>query len=93
MRDAYSAESEESTLFSPFLLFLFLQLFLGFHFRHNLFQRLDRFRFLTLEPLEIDAFDKLRKRSFPGLLSVVVYLAELVGIQSQFTGHLDLFIR
>lgn len=93
MRDAYSAESEESARCFLRSSFSLLQLFLGFHFRHNLFQRLDRFRFLTLEPLEIDAFDKLRKRSFPGLLSVVVYLAELVGIQSQFTGHLDLFIR
>lgn len=39
------------------LLFLFLQLFLSLHFRHDLFQRLDRFRFLTFEPLEIDTFD------------------------------------
>ena len=58
------------------LLFLFLQLFLSLHFRHDLFQRLDRFRFLTFEPLEIDTFDKLWKRSFPDLLPVVVYLAE-----------------
>ena len=47
------------------LLFLFLQLFLSLHFRHDLFQRLDRFRFLTLEPLEIDVLYKLWKRHFP----------------------------
>ena len=56
---------KEGTLFPPFLLFLFLQLLLGFHFLLNLFQRLDRFRFLTLEPLEIDVLYKLWKRHFP----------------------------
>ena len=55
----------EGTLFPPFLLFLFLQLLLGLHFLQNLFQRLDRFRFLTLEPLEIDVLYKLWKRHFP----------------------------
>ena len=72
----------------PFLRIVFL----GFHFRHDLFQRFDRFRFLTLEPLKTDAFDKLRKRSFTGLLPVVVYLAELVGIQPQFAGYVKLYI-
>lgn len=37
-----------------------------------------------------NTYDKLWKRSFPDLLPVVVYLAELVGIQTQFTGHLHL---
>lgn len=55
----------EGTLFPPFLLFLFLQFLLGLHFLQNLFQRLDRFRFLTLEPLEIDVLYKLWKRHFP----------------------------
>ena len=55
----------EGSLFPPFLLFLFLQLLLGLHFLQNLFQRLDRFRFLTLEPLEIDVLYKLWKRHFP----------------------------
>ena len=83
----------EGTLFLPFLLFLFLQLLLGLHFLQNLFQRLDRFRFLTLEPLEIDVLYKLRKRCFPRFLLVVVYLSELVRVQSQLTGHLHLFVR
>ena len=56
---------KEGTLFPPFLLFLFLQFLLGLHFLQNLFQRLDRFRFLTLEPLEIDVLYKLWKRHFP----------------------------
>lgn len=82
----------EGTLFPPFLLFLFLQFLLGLHFLQNLFQRLDRFRFLTLEPLEIDVLYKLRKRGFPRFLLVVVYLSELVRVQSQLTGHLHLFV-
>ena len=83
---------KEGTLFPPFLLFLFLQFLLGLHFLQNLFQRLDRFRFLTLEPLEIDVLYKLRKRGFPRFLLVVVYLAELVGVQTQFTGYDKLYI-
>ena len=82
----------EGTLFPPFLLFLFLQFLLGLHFLQNLFQRLDRFRFLTLEPLEIDVLYKLRKRGFPRFLLVVVYLSELVRVQSQLTGYVKLYI-
>ena len=82
----------EGTLFPPFLLFLFLQFLLGLHFFQNLFQRLDRFRFLTLEPLEIDVLYKLRKRGFPRFLLVVVYLSELVRVQSQLTGYVKLVI-
>lgn len=50
---------------------------LSLHFCHDLSQRLDRFRFLMLESLETDTFDKLRKRSFPDLIrgsSVLVCL-------------------
>ena len=83
---------KEGTLFPPFLLFLFLQFLLGLHFLQNLFQRLDRFRFLTLEPLEIDVLYKLRKRGFPRFLLVVVYLSELVRVQSQLTGYVKLYI-
>ena len=61
----YGGIGREATLFPPFLLFLFLQLLLGLHFLQNLFQQLDRFRFLTLEPLEIDVLYKLWKRHFP----------------------------
>ena len=42
------------------------------------------------EPLQVDILDKLRKRGFPHRLPVVIYLAELVGIQTQFRGHLHL---
>ena len=83
---------KEGTLFPPFLLFLFLLFLLGLHFLQNLFQRLDRFRFLTLEPLEIDVLYKLRKRGFPRFLLVVVYLSELVRVQSQLTGYVKLYI-
>ena len=82
----------EGTLFPPFLLLRFLLLFPDLHFSHNLLQGLDRFRVLTLEPFEIDTFDKLRKRSFPRLQLMVVYLAELVGVQPQFPGYVKLYI-
>lgn len=82
----------EGTLFPPFLLFLFLQFLLGLHFLQNLFQRLDRFRFLTLEPLEIDVLYKLGKRSFPRFLLIIVYLSELVGVKSQFIYYVKMLI-
>ena len=73
------------------LLFLFLQLFLSLHFRHDLFQRLDRFRFLTFEPLEIDTFDKLWKRILTRMIPLVENNFNLCELGPRSTGKSHLF--
>ena len=61
-----AAESEErARCFLRSSLFLFLQLLLGSISFRICFSGFDRFRFLTLEPLEIDVLYKLWKRHFP----------------------------
>ncbi len=74
------------TRFYYSLSFFSFTAFLGFHFRHDLFQRFDRFGSSRLNRLK-QMLSINWKRSFTGLLPVVVYLAELVGIQPQFAGR------
>ena len=76
----------------PSFFLLFLLLFSDCQFCQDLLQRFNRFRFLPSESFEINVLDKLWKRSFPRLLLVIVYLAKLVRVQTEFTGYVKLYI-
>jgi hypothetical protein len=47
----------------------------------------------SLEMFEVQFFDKLRQGHSPGLLVGVGQDAELLRLQSQFPGHLDVGVR
>ncbi len=72
------------------LLFLFLQLFLSLHFRHDLFQRLDRFRFLTFEPLEIDTFDKRKFQAYLFISNTSLFLDMAFALKVAYRLHPDI---
>jgi hypothetical protein len=56
---------------------------------HHLFDGADVIRPRFLEVLDVQLFDILRQRQLPGFLLRVGQAAELLGIQSQLSGHLD----
>ena len=41
------------------------------------------------KPLGVEVLDELGERHLPGLLTVIVQLAELLRVHSQLAGHLD----
>jgi len=45
------------------------------------------------EALAVQVLDERRQRRLPGFLTVVVELAELVGVHTQLARHLDLYVR
>jgi hypothetical protein len=63
------------------LAMLYLDLFLNGHY--------DRWT-VSSEPLAIQALDKLRQGHFPGLLLMVIDLAELLRVEAELARHLDL---
>jgi len=48
---------------------------------------------VAAESLAVQVLDELGKRLLPGLLAVVVELAELPGVQAELTRHLNLGMR
>jgi hypothetical protein len=58
-----------------------------------LLDRRDNFGPLAAESLAVHVLDKLRERLLPGLLTVVVELAELPGVQAELTRHLNMGMR
>ena len=60
---------------------------------HHLFDGTNVFRSVFLEVLDVQFFDMLWQRQLPGLLLRVGQAAELLGIQPQLSGHLDVGMR
>ena len=56
---------------------------------HHLVDGTNAIRPASLEVLEVQLFDKLRQRQLPGFLIRVGQASELLRIQPQFSGHLD----
>ena len=53
----------------------------------------DDIRSILAKPRGAEVLDELRERRLPGLLIVIVLLAELLRVHSQLAGHLDVGVR
>jgi len=58
--------------------------------RHRLLDGTDMVRPLLLEAFEVQLLDVLRQGNLPRLLPVIGHTAQLLGVHSEFSGHLDL---
>src|SRR2546421_459126 len=58
-----------------------------------LLDRRHHFGPVAAEPLAVQVLNELGKWLLPGLLTVVVELAELPGVQAELTRHLNLCMR
>jgi len=59
----------------------------------SIFDRRHSVGSVLAEPFEVEVFYELPERHFPGLLTVVVLLAELFRVHSQLASHLDMSVR
>ena len=59
----------------------------------HLFDGTNVFKAVFLEVLDVQLFDKLGQRQLPGFLLRVGKAAELLRIQAQLSGHLDVGMR
>jgi hypothetical protein len=60
---------------------------------HHLLDGMNAIRQRFLEVLEVQLFDILWQRQLPGFLLRVGQAAELLGIQTKLSGHLDVGMR
>jgi hypothetical protein len=93
--DSSAEPSARPVILSAFLACLasFFALFFRQLRRRDFFDRLDLFRLLFTEPLEIDVFDENRQRRFPALLAMIGELSEFLRIHSKLARHLDMHVR
>ena len=71
------------------LIFIFL-LFFHLFFMHHLFNRPHIIRCRFAESLEIEVFDKLRQRSFPWFLLMVIKTSEIFWVHTKLPCHLNI---